>query len=81
MMRSKTGGVPCGNWRSVPGGRSTYCIHTGGLRLPGPYHSYLEGERDSRLVVELLLVPPDAHPACAGPPGDTSGVSATAPPR
>ena len=37
------------------------------------YHSGLEGESDFWLVVELPLVPPDAHPACAGPPGDFNG--------
>ena len=36
-------------------------------------HSGLEGERDFRLVVELPQVPPDAHPACAGPSGDFNG--------
>ena len=36
-------------------------------------HSGLEGERDFRLVVELPSVPPDAHPACAGPSGDFNG--------
>ena len=30
------------------------------------------GECPFRLVVELTLVPPDAHPACTGPPGDFS---------
>ena len=35
MMRSRLG-VRCGVWRSVPGGGSTYCIHTGGPRLPRP---------------------------------------------
>ena len=30
-----------------------------GLNCLGLYHSDLEGERDFRLVVELLLVPPD----------------------
>ena len=36
-------------------------------------HSGLEGERDFRLAVELPWVPPDAHPACAGLPGDFNG--------
>ena len=36
-------------------------------------HSGLERERDFRLVVELPSVPPDAHPACAGPSGDFKG--------
>ena len=44
-----------------------------GLGCFGLYHSGLEGERDFRLVVELPQVPPDAHPACAGPPGDFNG--------
>ena len=35
MMRS-TGGVRCGVWRSAPGEGSTYCINTGGPRLPRP---------------------------------------------
>ena len=39
----------------------------------GLYHPGLERERDFRLAVELPLVPPDAHPACAGPPGDFKG--------
>ena len=37
------------------------------------YHSGLEGESYFRLVVELTQVPPDAHPPCAGPPGDFNG--------
>ena len=37
------------------------------------YHPGLERERDFRLAVELPRVPPDAHPACAGPPGDFNG--------
>ena len=55
MMRSKTRwcGVRCGVWRSVPGGRSTYFIHTGVLDCLGLYHSGLERERYFRLVVEL----------------------------
>ena len=44
-----------------------------GLDCPGLYHSGLEEERDFRLVVELPLVPPDVHPACAGPSGDFNG--------
>ena len=36
-------------------------------------HSDLEGARDFWLVVELPEVPPDAHPACAGPSGDFNG--------
>ena len=36
-------------------------------------HSGLEGESDFRLVVGLLQVPPDVHPACAGPCGDFNG--------
>ena len=36
----------------------------------GLYHRGLERERDFRLAVELPCVPPDARPACAGPPGD-----------
>ena len=39
----------------------------------GLYHSGVEGEREFRLVVELPEAPPDAHPACAGPPGDFDG--------
>ena len=39
----------------------------------GLYHSGLEGERYFRLVVERTYVPPDAHPACADPPGDFNG--------
>ena len=39
----------------------------------GLYHSGLERERDFGSVEELPLVPPDAHPACAGPPGDFHG--------
>ena len=39
----------------------------------GLYHSGLEGERHFPLVVELTQVPPDAYPACAGPPGDFNG--------
>ena len=51
---ARPGGVRRGVWRSVPGGGSTYCIHTGeGLDCLGLYHSGLEGERYSRLVVEL----------------------------
>ena len=56
-----------------------------GLNCLGLYHSILEGERYFRLIVELTQVPPDAHPACADPPGDFKGdmfgVSVTAPPR
>ena len=44
-----------------------------GLNCLGLYHSGLEGERYFRLVVELTWVPPDAHPACAGPPCDFNG--------
>ena len=44
-----------------------------GLDCFDRYHSGLEGERDFRLVVELPQVPPDAHPACAGPSGDFNG--------
>ena len=36
-------------------------------------HSGLEGESNFRLVIELSWVPPDAHPACAGPSGDFNG--------
>ena len=36
IIRSKTDGVRCGVWRSVPGEGSTYCIHTRGPRLPPP---------------------------------------------
>ena len=39
----------------------------------GLYHSGLESERDFWLVVELPKVPPDAHPACAGPSGGFNG--------
>ena len=39
----------------------------------GLYHPGLERERDFRLAVELPWVPPDARPACAGPPGDFNG--------
>ena len=41
-----------------------------GLDCLGLYHSGLERERYFRLVVVLTQIPPDAHPACAGPPGD-----------
>ena len=44
-----------------------------GLDCLGLYHPGLEGERDFRLVLELPKVPPDAHPACAGPSGDFNG--------
>ena len=44
-----------------------------GLDCLGLYHSGLEGERYFRFVVELPKVPPDVHPACAGPPGDFNG--------
>ena len=44
-----------------------------GLDCLGLNHSGLEGERGFRLVVELPSVPPDAHPACAGPSGDFKG--------
>ena len=37
------------------------------------YHPGLEGERYFRLVVELTQIPPDPHPACAGPLGDFNG--------
>ena len=36
MMRSKTRWCTVRIWRSVPGGGSTYCIYTGGPRLPRP---------------------------------------------
>ena len=41
-----------------------------GLDCLGLFDSDLEGERYFRLVVEPTKVPPDAHPACAGPPSD-----------
>ena len=44
-----------------------------GLDWLSLYHSGLEGERYFRLVVELTYIPPDAQPACAGPPGDFDG--------
>ena len=51
-----------------------------GLVCLGIYHSGLERERYFQLVVEyfqlvveLTWVPSDAHPACAGPPGDFNG--------
>ena len=44
-----------------------------GLDCLGLYHSGLAGERYFRLVVELAQVPPDVHPAYAGPPGDFNG--------
>ena len=44
-----------------------------GLDCPDHHDSALEGERDFRLVVELPEVPSDAHPTCAGPPGDFNG--------
>ena len=44
-----------------------------GLDCLGLYHSDLEGKCYFRLVVELTYVPPDAHPAFAGPPGDFNG--------
>ena len=44
-----------------------------GLSCLGLYHSDLEGERYFWLVVELTWIPPDAHQACAGPPGDFNG--------
>ena len=44
-----------------------------GFDYLGLYYSGLEGERNFRLVVELPWVPPDAHPACAGPPDDFNG--------
>ena len=44
-----------------------------GLDCLGLNHWGLEGERHFRLALELPLVPPDAHPACAGPPGDFNG--------
>ena len=54
--KRRPGGVRCEVWRSIPGKGSTYCIHTRGPRLPRPFtiHSGLEGERNFRLVVELL---------------------------
>ena len=36
-------------------------------------HSGLEEEIEFWLVVEFPQVPPDAHPACAGPSGDFNG--------
>ena len=53
-------------------GPRTACIQEG-LDCLGLNHSGLEGERDFRLVVELPWVPPDAHPAFAGPSGDFNG--------
>ena len=44
-----------------------------GLDCLGLYYSGLKRERLFLLVVELTWVPPDAHPACAGPPGDFNG--------
>ena len=44
-----------------------------GLDYLGLYQLGLEEERYFRLVVKLTWVPPDAHPACAGPPGDFKG--------
>ena len=42
-----------------------------GLDCLGLYYSgLLVKERYFRLVVELTKVLPDAHPACAGPPGN-----------
>ena len=37
------------------------------------YHAGLEGERYVWLVVELMAVPPDAHPTYAGPLSDFNG--------
>ena len=55
-------------------GPSTGSIQEG-LDCLGRYYSGLEGKRYIRLVVELLWVPPDAHPACVGPPDDScSGI-------
>ena len=47
----------------------TACIQEG-LDCLSPCRSCLEGERYFGLVVELMRVPPDAHPVCAGPPGN-----------
>ena len=44
-----------------------------GVGFFGLHHSYREGERYFRLVAELTQVPPDAHSAWAGPPGDFDG--------
>ena len=44
-----------------------------GLDCLGLHHSGFDGESCSRLVVELTWVPPGAHPACPGPPGDFNG--------
>ena len=44
-----------------------------GLDCLGLYYSDLEGERYFWLVIELTSIPPDAHPACAGPRGDFNG--------
>ena len=35
-FKARPGGIRCRVWRSVPGGGSTYCIHTRGPRLPRP---------------------------------------------
>ena len=51
---------------------TTASIHKG-FDWFGLYHPGLEGERDFQLVVELPWVPPDAHPTCAGLPGDFNG--------
>ena len=56
----------------VAEGPRTASIQEGLDRL-ALYHSGLEGERDFQLVVELTQVPPDAHPACAGPPDNFNG--------
>ena len=44
-----------------------------GFGFLGLKHSYREGERYFWLVAELTQVPPDAHPALVGPPGDFNG--------
>ena len=44
-----------------------------GLDGLGLYHSGLERERYFRLVVDPTLLPPVAHPAHAGPPGNFNG--------
>ena len=55
----------------VQGPRTAYIQE--GLECLGLYQSGLEEDRSFRLVVELTQVPPDAHPACVGPPGDFNG--------
>ena len=56
----------------LAGGPRTASIQEG-LDCLGLYHSRLEGERYFWLALELTQVPPDAHPACAGPPDDFNG--------